>query len=88
MQLSANQLKLVQLVAQGLSNPEIAQILVINRKSVENHLSHIYDALGLSNQDGHPRVKLANWYREQYPMELLNSLKLELTRLHDEVQGW
>lgn len=35
-------------LAQGLSNPQIAQALVISRKTVEHHLGHIYDKLGVS----------------------------------------
>lgn len=38
----------LSLLAQGLSNPAIAQVLVGSRKTVEHHLEHIYDKLGIS----------------------------------------
>ncbi len=43
-----------RLVAEGLSNQEIADRLGVSRLTVRTHLSHVYDKLGLSN-----RVELA-----------------------------
>ena len=55
--LSPRQLEVLELVAQGRSNAAIAQRLVITEKAVVQHVSRIYDHLGLapSGQD-HRRV--------------------------------
>jgi DNA-binding CsgD family transcriptional regulator len=46
--------KVVALVAQRLSNPEVAERLFVSRHTVESHLKHIYRKLDLSS-----RVELA-----------------------------
>ena len=46
--------EVAELVAIGLSNPEIAAKLYISRGTVKMHLSTVYTKLGLSN-----RVELA-----------------------------
>jgi DNA-binding NarL/FixJ family response regulator len=38
----------VRLVAQGLTNPEIAKRLFIARNTVKVHLTHIFSKLGVS----------------------------------------
>jgi DNA-binding CsgD family transcriptional regulator len=52
--LTMTELKVVQLVAEGLSNPEIAERMFISRGTVHTHVSHILAKLGL-----HSRVGLA-----------------------------
>lgn len=42
--------KVIALVAQRLSNPEVAERLFISRHTVESHLKHIYRKLGLSSR--------------------------------------
>lgn len=42
--------RVVALVAQRLSNPEVAERLFISRYTVESHLKHIYRKLGLSSR--------------------------------------
>ena len=42
--------KVIALVAQRLSNPEVADRLFISRHTVESHLKHIYRKLGLSSR--------------------------------------
>ena len=46
--LTAREAEVLRLLAQGLSNPQIAQTLSISRKTVEHHLEHIYGKLGIS----------------------------------------
>jgi DNA-binding CsgD family transcriptional regulator len=53
--LTATELTVVGLVAQGLSNPEIANRMFISRYTVETHLKHVFHKLGISS-----RVALAN----------------------------
>ena len=38
------------LIANGLSNREIADTLAISESTVENHIYHIYTKLGISNR--------------------------------------
>jgi non-specific serine/threonine protein kinase len=49
-----------KLVANGLSNRDIARELVITERTVENHVSHIFDALGVTS-----RTQLATWVIEK-----------------------
>ena len=48
--LSPNELKVVELVAEGLSNPQIGVRLFISRRTVETHLAHVFRKLGLSSR--------------------------------------
>lgn len=52
--LTARELEVVALLAESLSNAEIAERLVCSRRTVESHLSHAYTKLGISS-----RVELA-----------------------------
>ncbi|HEV2237354.1 MAG TPA: HD domain-containing phosphohydrolase [Ktedonobacterales bacterium] len=40
--------EVLRLLAHGLSNPQIAGMLVISRKTVEHHLDHIYGKIGVT----------------------------------------
>ena len=51
------ELKVIELVARGLKNSEIAEAIGISEHVVKNYLCVIYDKLGLWN-----RVELALWY--------------------------
>ena len=48
--LSKREEEVVQQVAEGLSNHEIAQQLHLSDHTVKNHLFHIFDKLGISNR--------------------------------------
>jgi DNA-binding NarL/FixJ family response regulator len=49
--------QVIELVASGLRNREIARAIGTTEHVIKNYLRHIYDKLGLWN-----RVELALWY--------------------------
>ena len=50
--LTAREVEVLRLVARGLSNKDIARILVISPKTTGNHIEHIYTKIGTSNRAG------------------------------------
>ncbi len=54
------ELKIVELVAEGLKNADIASALGTSEHVVKNQLRSIYDKLGMWN-----RVELALWYESR-----------------------
>jgi HD-GYP domain-containing protein (c-di-GMP phosphodiesterase class II) len=50
--LSAREIEVLRLVAIGFSNPEIAQELVISRRTAEHHVQHIYGKVGVRSRPG------------------------------------
>jgi DNA-binding CsgD family transcriptional regulator len=52
--LTATEVKIAQLAAQGRTNPEIGAQLFISRRTVQTHLSHVFVKLDISS-----RVELA-----------------------------
>ena len=58
------ELRIIELVAQGLKNREIGEKLGISGKVVKNYLSKIYDKIGV-----HKRVRLALWYEARLHQE-------------------
>jgi len=54
---SPRQQQVIKLVAQGLTNGQVARSIGTTQYVVKNYLSVIYDKLGLWN-----RVELALWY--------------------------
>ena len=56
---SARELEVVRLVADGLANKAIAAELHLSVRTVESHVRHVLAKAGLSN-----RTQLATWARE------------------------
>ena len=48
--------QVLRLLAQDLSNPQIAERLVVSRRTVDAHLRSIYDKLGVKSRDAAIRV--------------------------------
>jgi HD-GYP domain-containing protein (c-di-GMP phosphodiesterase class II) len=48
--LTTREVEVLRLLARGLSNKQIANELVLSRKTVGNHLEHIYAKIGVSNR--------------------------------------
>ena len=52
MPLSAREREVVALIAQGRSNREIADALVLSVRTVERHIENVYNRLGISGRAG------------------------------------
>jgi class 3 adenylate cyclase/DNA-binding CsgD family transcriptional regulator len=57
--LSRREMEVALLVAEGLTNSEIAERLVLSVRTIESHLDHVYSRLGMSS-----RAALARWVTE------------------------
>src|SRR5882672_11630559 len=55
--LTARELEVAALVAEGLTNKEIAARLVLSERTAEGHVEHIRDKLGFGT-----RAQIASWY--------------------------
>ena len=56
MSLSVREMEIIELVADGLTNQEIAEKLTISKRTVDNHVSNMFTKTGSKN-----RVALLNW---------------------------
>jgi len=56
MGLAAREMEIIGLVADGLTNQEIAEKLTISKRTVDNHVSNMFTKTGSKN-----RVALLNW---------------------------
>jgi ATP/maltotriose-dependent transcriptional regulator MalT len=54
--LTAREIEVLSLLAQDLSNPQIAEKLVVSRRTVDAHLRSIYDKLSVKSRDAAIRV--------------------------------
>ena len=54
--LSEREIEIIEHLARGLTNQEIAELLAISKRTVDNHVSHILKKTGARN-----RVVLVNW---------------------------
>jgi DNA-binding NarL/FixJ family response regulator len=59
---SEREQRVIELVAEGLKNREVAEAIGTTEHVVKNYLRVIYDKLGLWN-----RVELALWYESRRP---------------------
>ena len=57
--LTAREIEVLRLLAQDLSNPQIAERLVVSRRTVDAHLRSIYDKLGVKSRDAAIRTAQA-----------------------------
>jgi DNA-binding NarL/FixJ family response regulator len=60
--LSARELEVLAVVAQGLTNAQAAQKLHVSENTVKFHLQNIYQRLGVNN-----RTEASRWYLQNYP---------------------
>ena len=67
--LTMREREIALLVASGLSNREIADELVISKRTVDAHVNHIFTKLGVSS-----RVQLTIWLRDRVPERLPDEL--------------
>ena len=65
--LNQRELKIIELVANGLKNSEVAEALGTSQRVIKKFLRAIYDKLGLWN-----RVELALWYERRKHREKMN----------------
>ena len=49
MSLSAREMEIIDLVADGLTNQEIAERLTISKRTVDNHVSNMFTKTGSKN---------------------------------------
>ena len=63
---SEREQRVIQLVAQGMKNREVAEAIGTTEHVVKNYLRVIYDKLGLWN-----RVELALWYESRRDSSVL-----------------
>jgi predicted ATPase/DNA-binding CsgD family transcriptional regulator len=62
--LTGRENEIAVLVGHGLSNREIAERLVISKRTVDAHIEHIFAKIGVSS-----RVQLVTWLRAENPAE-------------------
>jgi predicted ATPase/DNA-binding CsgD family transcriptional regulator len=60
--LTGREVQIAALVANGMSNREIAEHMVISKRTVDAHVEHIFSKLGISS-----RVQLTTWLCDRLP---------------------
>ena len=61
-ELSNRELEVVELLAQGYSNKEIGERLVISSTTVKSHINSVYRKLNIASDKSVMRIKVALWY--------------------------
>jgi len=61
--LSDRQTEILELIAEGLSNAEIAERCFLSEKTVKNHINRIFAALGVRTRS----AAIAHWFRATRP---------------------
>jgi DNA-binding NarL/FixJ family response regulator len=56
--LTAREVEVLRLVAQGLTNEQVAQQLVISPRTVNTHLTSIYSKIGVSSRSAATRYAM------------------------------
>ena len=64
--LTPSQLELLKMMAAGLTNQQIAERRGGSVRAVERHISRTFDALGLDDRNGNPRVIATNLYTQRF----------------------
>jgi non-specific serine/threonine protein kinase len=60
--LTGRERQISKLIHDGLSNQQIADALIISRRTVEGHVQHILNKLGFTN-----RIQIAVWFGDESP---------------------
>jgi DNA-binding CsgD family transcriptional regulator len=50
--LTPSELRVARMAADGMTNRAIAQALFVTTRTVETHLTHAYEKLGIASRDG------------------------------------
>jgi DNA-binding NarL/FixJ family response regulator len=50
--LSEREIEVLRLIARGCSKKQVASLLIISEKTVDNHVQHIYNKIGVSTRAG------------------------------------
>ena len=64
--LTPSQMELLKMMAAGLTNQQIAERRGGTVRAVERHISRTFDALGLDDRNGNPRVIATNLYTQRF----------------------
>lgn len=66
-ELTARELEVLKLVAQGLSDAEVSERLVVSRRTVHSHLRSIYRKLGINSRSAATRYMVEHELARQNP---------------------
>lgn len=58
--LTPRELEILRLVAEGLTDPQVAERLIISKRTVSAHLHTIYSKLGVNTRAAATRIALEN----------------------------
>jgi DNA-binding NarL/FixJ family response regulator len=61
-QLAPREERLIGLIAQGLTNKQIAEEMALTEASVKEYCNRLYETMGLNGSWGNPRVRAARYW--------------------------